>query len=316
MSAMNKGFIFTLLTAALLFVTACKKENTSEIPTPTDLTGEAVITGVVTKPIITSDGAGGWSTGTVPAKNTAVAVTVAKASLYPNSSALGADTYSQVTDSNGVYRIKIKSNAGGVLARVTIEGSTATLDTLINSTVKKGNLCIYTGVQSNVNVAIGQSGVVNWLLSAAPFVQPNALKTGTAVISGSIGVTYYKEVIVGSNTLTIPVIVPYPSGHPVYLKLQNDPLTQSPKLYFTTTDGNSAYSFVITTLENGTTGFVQDATIWAEDLYASQDTIKLNGTVKKGLKGVFQKESRNENGIFINDIRNARHLTYSSFNAD
>lgn len=313
---MKKGFIFTSVTAALLFIAACKKEEVNEIPAPTDLTGEAIITGVVTKPVITSNGAGGWTSGIVPAENCAVAVTVAKSSLYPNSSALGANTYTQLTDNNGVFRIKIKSNAGGVLARVTIEGYTGTLDTVINARVKKGNACIYTGVQSNVSVAVGQSAAVNWLLSTTSFLQPNALKTGTAAISGSLGITYFKEVVVGSNTLTIPVIVPYPAGHKIYLKLQNDPVTQAPMLYSTTTDGNSAYSFAITTVENGTTGFVQDATIWAEDLYASQDTIKLNGSVKKGLNGVFQKVSRNESGIFLNDIRNARHLTYSSFNAD
>ena len=313
---MRKGLFFAGAAASLIFAVACKKDNPAEIPTPTDVTGDAYITGVVTKPIITANGFGAWTNGTLPAKNVAVAITVSKSSLYPNSSALGADTYTQLTDSNGVYRIKIKSNAGGVVAKLTIEGYNGTLDTLINSTLKKGNNCIYTGLQSNVNVVQGQSAAVNWLLGSTTFVQPTALKTGTAVISGSIGVTYYKEVIVGSNTLTIPVVVPYPAGHPIYLKLQNDPSTQAPMLYSTTTDGNSAYSFVITTVENGTAGFVQDATIWAEDLYASQDTIKLNGSVKKGLKGVFQKESRNENGIFINDIRNARHLAYSSFNAD
>src|ERR1041385_2007012 len=101
---MQKSLQISLAAAGLLVaVIACKKtkENTF---TPTDVTGTTVVSGHVDKKVVTPDGSGGWTTssnGGSAAQGVNVSITIAKSSLYPNSTAQGADVHSGIIDSNG-----------------------------------------------------------------------------------------------------------------------------------------------------------------------------------------------------------------------
>lgn len=86
---MKKSILFLAL---ITLIASCKKEEEPAAFTPTDLTGNMVLKGNVSKNVVTPNGTGGWNTnGRIPANGVNVSVKVNKNSLYPNSTAQGAD---------------------------------------------------------------------------------------------------------------------------------------------------------------------------------------------------------------------------------
>lgn len=308
----------TLLLFAFLFLVfvSCKKEEPEPF-TPTDVTGTTVVKGNVNKNIITPNGSGGWiSTGRVPAKPVTVSVKVNKNSLYPNSSAQGADVYSAVTDDNGNYSITVKTNANGVTAQITVDGFTGTLDTLINGTYKTGLLSTYTGVSFSTTLVMGQNFTYNYSFTASNSQSnPNNIVVGNAIVSGSVGLSLVKEIQTGTLVSLTTAFMPL-SNHKVYLSLNKDPKTQATKLYEITTDGNGRFSFNLETVSQGTSGFSQSATLWISDYATTRDTVKLDNSIKTGRPGVYGMHAIPLTGVYSNEIMNANYLQYTNFTAD
>ncbi|MCC6370805.1 MAG: hypothetical protein IT236_07370 [Bacteroidia bacterium] len=308
-----KKSIFTICILSLFF--ACKKKTTPEF-VATDATGNCLLKGNVSKNVITPNGSGGWNNNTkIAAANVNVSVKVDKNSLYPNSTAQGADVYNATTDNNGNYSIVVKANATGVNAQITIDGFTATLDTVLSSGTKTGLNASYTGLTQSRTLMMGQNTQLDYSFFGVP-VNSNTnsnIKIGNATVTGSVGVSYIKQVATGTlitlTTTNVPV-----QGRTVYLSFSNDPNTQATRLYTTTTNSIGYYSFNISTVAANTPGFnLQNAQIWITDYAATRDTLKLNNTVVTGREGVFQGQSLNQNSIFNDEIRNANHFNYSGF---
>lgn len=307
------------ITLSAVAIAACKKDKTNEF-TPTDVTGTSVVKGVVTKNIIIPNGTNGWTTSRVAAANVGVSIKVNKNSLYPSSSAQGADVYSATTDNNGNYSISVKSNANGVAASITFDGFTGTLDTLINGITKTGFASIFSTGSTNRTLVMGQNVQVDNNFTGSPIVGTNpttSYKIGSATITGSVGVNLIKEVTTGTlvtlTTTNMPV-----AGRMVYLNFTNDPYTQATKSYTTTTNAEGYYSFDVATV--ATSAFPlfnsQNASIWVADYATTRDTLKANNTIKTGRAGVFGMQTINQFGIYNNHIRNANHFVYSSFTAN
>jgi hypothetical protein len=310
-----KKSILALSLTVILF--SCKKDKTNEF-TSTDVTGSTVVMGTVSKNVITPNGSGNWTNATrVPVAGINVSIKVNKNSLYPNSSAQGADVYTGVTDSTGNYRISVKSNATGVSAQITIDGFTGTQDTIINGNVRKGLYSTYAGTNQNRTLYMGQNVTFNHdFFATTVSSNPNTvLSIGAAKITGSVGINFFKEVTTGTVVSITTTNVPLASQK-VYLTFNKDPNTLATKSYEVITDANGFYSFDISTVASGTSGFNQNATIWINDYAATRDTIKANNTVKTGAKGVFQMETLFQNGVYNNNIRNANNFSYNSFVAD
>lgn len=308
--------IVILFSALVLVFVSCKKEEPEPF-TPTDVTGTTVVKGNVNKNIITPNGSGGWiSTGRIPAKPVTVSVKVNKNSLYPNSSAQGADVYSAVTDDNGNYSITVKTNATGVTAQITLDGFTGTLDTLINGNYKTGLLSTYTGISFSTTLVMGQNYTYNYSFTASNSQSnPNNIVVGNAVVSGSVGLSLVKEIQTGTLVSLTTAFLPL-SNHKVYLSLNKDPKTQATKLYEITTDGNGRFTFNVETVAQGTSGFSQSATLWISDYAATRDTVKLDNSIKTGRPGVYSMHSIPLTGVFSTEILNANYLQYTNFTAD
>lgn len=310
---MKKSIIAITLSAVA--IAACKKDKTNEF-TATDVTGTAVVKGVVTKNIIIPNGVNGWTTSRVPAAGVGVSIKVNKNALYVNSTAQGADVYSATTDNNGNYSISVRTNANGVLANITFDGFTGTVDTLINGVTKTGFSSIFATNATSRNLVMGQNQQVDNNFVGSPIVGNNpttSYKIGSATITGSVGVNMIKEVTTGTlvtlTTTNMPV-----AGRMVYLNFSNDPYTMATKSYTATTNAEGYYSFDIATVATGG-GFFnsQSANIWVADYATTRDTLKANNTIKAGRPGVFSMQTINQFGIYNNHIRNANHFVYSAF---
>lgn len=307
-----KKYILLLASSGLL-VFGCKKTTKNSF-TPTDVTGTMVLKGNITKNVITPNGTGGWNNTTrIAAQGVHVSVTVSKSSLYPNSTAQGADVYHASTDANGNYNITIKANATGVDAKITIEGFTSTLDTIINGSAKAGLQYNYTGTSEQRTLVMGQNSQLDYSLTGS-YVNtvPNSLHTGTAMITGFAGVTLIKEALAGTLVVNTTTVYALP-GIKIYMNFNNDAKSFTTGYYETTTDASGNYTFVVNTVNAGTTGFPQNAQIWMNDLATTRDTLKLNNTIKTGKAGVFKSVTQNQNSVFIGNIRNATNLTYFNF---
>lgn len=310
-----KKSILALSLTALVF--SCKKDKTNEF-TPTDVTGTTVVKGTLTRNIITPNNNGSWNTGTrIPAAGVAVSIKVNKNSLYPNSSATGADVYSATSDNNGNYSISVKSNANGVNAAITIDGFNATLDTINNGVTKTGFLNTFTGLSTTRNLIMGQNIQLDHAFSGQNLITnpSNTLKTGLATITGSVGVSMVKEVMSGTLVTLTSTNVPV-AGRIVYLNFTNDPTTLGVRSYTALTNENGYYAFDITTVAANTPGTAftsQSASIWVADYATTRDTLKANNTIKTGRAGVFSQQTATQNNIYINHIRNANHFVYSAF---
>lgn len=311
-----KKSILALSLAALTFA-ACKKDKTNEF-TQTDVTGTSVVKGTISKNVITPNGFGSWTNGTrVPVAGVVVTCKVNKNSLYPNSTAQGADIYTATTDNNGNYSMSVKSNANGVNALITIDGFTGTMDTIINGTTKTGFYSTYAGTSQNRTLQMGQNVQFDHsFFGNQVTTNPNSnLKIGSAIFTGSVGVNIPKEVATGTlitlTTTNVPV-----AGRTVYLNFSNDPTTLAMKSYTTTTGADGYYSFTLATVASNTGGFNQNATVWVADYATTRDTLKANNTIKTGRLGVYGMQTINDFGIYNNHIRNANHFLYNSFTQD
>jgi len=309
---MKKSILFLSLVTLLA---SCKKKEEPADFTPTDLTGNMVLKGNVSKNVITPNNAGGWNlNGRIPASGVNVSVKVNKNSLYPNSTAQGADVYTGTTDASGNYSITVRANATGVAAQITIDGFTGTQDTLVNGTMKPGLFSVYNGTTVNRTLFMGQNSQLDHVMTTnVVTTNPNAnLKIGTAIVTGSVGVNFLKEITTGTVVNITTTIMPV-ANHKVYLNFNIDPSTQAMKTYTATTDANGYYTFNLSTVEAGTPGFAQNAAIYVPDYAASRDTVKANNTIKTGRSGVFQMQTNNQGNLYNNAVRNAIHFNYNAF---
>lgn len=303
-----KKSIFILSLALTAVVFSCKKDKTADF-TPTDVTGTSVVRGKVTKQAIIPNGSGGWQNSTVGAKGVNVNVTVKRGGangLYPSSNAQGADVYSATTDSLGNYAITVKSNANGVIANISFDGFISTLDTIVNGITKKGMSASYSGNTQTRTLIMGQSAQVDYNSIATTAANPNNIPVGTAMITGSLGITHISKTTGFDTTIAL-------SNHEVFLDFYNDPYLLNKKTYSATTDAKGNFSFIVTTVASGTSGFSsQNADIWAPDYAATQDTLK-GSTRITGKAGVFHKATVSVNGVYTGSIKNANYINYSSF---
>lgn len=302
-----------LISIFVVLLIACKKEEPEEF-VASDVTGTTLVKGNIYQNVIVPDGFGNWSTqGKTPANNVRVSIKINKNSLYPNSTAQGADVYSGITDNFGNYSISVKTNANGVASQITVEGFTATLDTLVNGSFKKGLLANYVGTAFTTTLYMGQNFVYNYGFTANVVASnPNTLLIGNAVITGSVGQSIVKEIMTGTIVSLTTAFVPL-ANHKVYLNLDKDPNILQQKLYQIRTDANGHYSFTIETVTSGNIGFAQSATLWVTDYAATRDTLKIGGTFKTGRPGVYGMKSINLTGVYSDQIRNANYLNYTNF---
>jgi hypothetical protein len=314
---MKKAILAIGLTAVLF---SCKKREENEF-TATDNTGTTVVSGTITRDQLTIATNGTLNTTAtnyaIPAEGVNVTVRVKKygnQGLYPavNESQRpdGFDSYSATTDANGRYSITVKSNGLGVQAVVTTNDFVATKDTLLGSSVKTGLLNKYTGTNSgNVMLYKGVNYDRSINLTGSPLVNsPNVINAGTAIVTGSIGVTYVKK----RTNFNLDTVVAL-SGATVYLEYDRDPVTLVKKTYMATTDNAGKYTFTVATPNNSEAGFNKTAKVWLNDRAANRDTFSVANTIVTGRAGVYSSVNNTYNNVYSTVIRNAANLTYSSF---
>ncbi len=316
---MKKSLLALSITLALF---SCKKEETTTDFTATDVTGISVVKGNVNKNVITPNGAGGWiNTSRVNMSGVVVTIKVNKGGaqgLYPNSSANGADVYSGTTDANGNYAISVKSNATGVSALITIDGFSGTQDTIINNVTKPGLYATYAGTSITRNLFMGQNSTLDHNFTASNVSSnPNVITIGSAIVTGSVSMNLVRKVTTGTVVAFSTTNIAVPANTPIYLSFDKDPTLLNTKMYQSTTGANGTYTFNLSTVPVGTSGFNQDASIWVADWATSRDTMNFNGTnfinITPGVQGVYNKSTTNTNGVYSTEIRNAINLGYGAF---
>lgn len=337
---MKKSLLALTLTAALF---SCKKDIEQKSLEATDITGNGYVKGNLQKTIITPNGGGGWNNDTrVAAAGVNISIRVATNGfngIYPNSNYVSSEIFSGTTDANGNFNIAVKSNGttNGVNGTVFIEGWQGTQDTLINGVTKVGRLCNYFGTTANVAVFKGQSSYVNfnrWSFNQGNMSvvndlnNPNSSSLGTAIVTGSVGYTVWQSSLTvvsgtpGAPAITNTAVLTANAGTKIYATFSNDPLTLSPKMYETSTAANGTYTFNFATVNNGTPGFAQNATIWIADYNTTRDTVKITsvytGTtfvststaMATGKSGTYNGFNMNQNGLFSNEVRNANNFIF------
>lgn len=339
---MKKSLLALTLTAALF---SCKKDIEQKSLEATDITGTGWVKGNLQKTVIAPQN-GGWNADTrVAAAGVNIQVRVATNGgngIYPNSNYQATEVFSGQTDANGNFAIAVKSNgtSNGVQANVIIEGWQGTQDTVINGVTKPGRLCNYFGTSNFVQVHKGQAtwwnNINRWSFVFGNMSvvndnnNPTSPNLGTAIVTGSVGyTTWQSSVTVVSGTAGAPAITnTYVMKSPntkVYATFNNDPLTLSPKPYVATTDANGSYTFNFATVNPGTPGFGQSATIWVSDLQATRDTFKIQSTytgtlfvstatsIATGRAGVYDGFNNNQGNLFSNEVRNAVNFVHGFF---
>lgn len=348
---MKKSLLALTLTAALF---SCKKDIEQKSLEATDITGTGWVKGNLQKTIITPNGGGGWTNQTkVAAAGVNIQVRVATNGgngIYPNSNYAATEVFTGQTDANGNYAIAVKTNGtnSGVNANIIVEGFQGTQDTLINGVTKVGRLCNYFGYSNNVTVYKGQAtwwnNMPTWQLGFGnnnmsvvnDNNNPTSSNLGTAVVTGSVGYTVWQSSLTvvsgtpGAPAITNTAVLTANAGTKIYATFSNDPLTLSPKMYETSTAANGTYTFNFATVNNGTPGFAQNATIWIADYNTTRDTVKITsvytGTtfvststaMATGKSGTYNGFNMNQNSLFSNEVRNANNFIFSfgSFTAN
>jgi len=351
---MKKSLLALTLTAALF---SCKKDIEQKTLEAKDISGNGWVKGNLQKTIITPNGGNPaqWTNTTkVPAVGVNITVRVATNGvdgIYPNSNYVSTEVFTGSTDANGNYAIGVKSNGtgAGVLATVLVEGFTGTQDTLINGTTKTGKWCAYIGSSSPAGTRVWKGQTTWWnpntwsfpngnMTVIADITNPTGNNIGSAIITGSIAHSFVRSASTNNNgTITVApptsTDVPVPDGTKVWYTFDVDPLTLSTKVYQTTTSAGN-YTFNVSTVNVGTTGFNQNGTVWLSDLTGTRDTVKclttITGTVvgvqttatpfTTGKPGVWNAAGITsfQNALFSNEVRNAVNLTYNqaSFTAN
>jgi len=320
-TTMSKKTLLLLSLSVVLF--SCKKDKKTSDFTATDVTGTSIVKGHLSKNIITPNGTGGWTNTTrvnVTGANVSIKIDKSGATgLYPNSTVAGADVYSGTTDNNGNYAITVKSNATGVSALITIDGFTGTQDTLINGMYKPGLYATYAGVSVTRNLFMGQNTTLDQAFVATNVSSnPNNFTIGSAVVTGSINYSLVRKVTTGTVVTMSNTFIPVPANTTVYLSFNMDPTTLAPKIYQTTTNSSGTYSFNLSTVPAGTTGFpAQAATIWVADWATTRDTMNFNGTTYlntiTGVPGVYNNAQTNNAGLYSTEIHNAVNFGFGGF---
>lgn len=316
---MKKTLLALSITLALF---SCKKKESTSDFSATDVTGTSVVKGNVNKNVITPNGSGGWiNTNRVNMAGVVVTIKVNKGGatgLYPNSTANGADVYSAVTDANGNYAISVKSNATGVSALITIDGFTGTQDTIINGVTKTGLYATYAGTSVTRNLFMGANTTFDHNYTATNVSSnPNNISIGGAIVTGSISMNLVRKQTTGTVVTMSSTNIAVPANTTVYLSFDKDPTLLTTKVYQTTTNAAGVYTFNLSTVAVGTSGFNQDATIWVADYATSRDTANYNGVnfinITPGLPGVYNKVTTTQNGVYNTEIRNAVNMNYNAF---
>jgi hypothetical protein len=205
---------------------------------------------------------------------------------------------------------------------MTLNGFNSTLDTLINGVTKTGLYANFFGSSTTASLFMGTT----WDWGVYTFVgtnltsNPNNIVIGSAIVSGSVSLRHVLKTVVTGTAASVAfgsTNTAIPSGVPVYMILNQDPTTLAPKLYQTTTDANGRYSFTFPTVAAGTSGFVQNGTIWVADYAASKDTVQIinagSPTIITGVPGVFGSVNTTQNALYNNVIRNATNLALNGF---
>lgn len=316
---MKKTLLALSITLALF---SCKKKESTSDFSATDVTGTSVVKGNVNKNVITPNGSGGWiNTNRVNMAGVVVTIKVNKGGalgLYPNSTANGADVYSGTTDANGNYAISVKSNATGVSALITIDGFTGTQDTIINNVTKTGLYATYAGTSVTRNLFMGANTTFDHNYTATNVSSnPNNISIGSAIVTGSISMNLVRKQTTGTVVTMSSTNIAVPANTTVYLSFDKDPTLLTTKVYQTTTNAAGVYTFNLSTVALGSTGFNQDATIWVADYATSRDTANYNGVnfinITPGLPGVYNKVTTTQNGVYNTEIRNAVNMNYNAF---
>lgn len=291
---------------------SCKKDKTTDF-TATDMTGNATLSGKITKTIVAQNSGSGYSTVVVPAQGVEVSVRILNSQLYPNSpSAQGSMVYNATTDANGNYNITVKANSGGSTGTITVNDFVGTRDTIIGSTVKPGPYNNFGGTTATKTFVRGQDQTFTYsMVGTALVTNPNQTPNiGTAIVTGSLFITYIKQT---GPTTYVPSSYILPN-YPVTLKMDKDPTTQQIRTYTGMTDANGIYSFTVQTTDIGTPGFTnQNATVQVPDYSATQDTIKTGNVRVTGRMGVFGNTSNNVTGVTSTEIKNQINMSYNSF---
>ena len=266
---------------------ACNKDDEVTF-TPSDILGDATITGIVTKQIL--------PTGQVPVEGVKVIITVKKSELYPNStSAIGVETFEGVTDEDGEYSITIKTNAEGVNALVSTSGFIGTLDAYSKGELIVGERALFTSQTDTVAIKTGVNEV-----SDISIVGTQIDAASTSTIVGTATVRGYVYILHNGKE-------DYLSNHTVTLTVDKDPFTNKEKRYTTKTDAKGAYVFTVETVETGTKGYDNQTALlevfdfearerkydladekWnTEDddgVYSAPDTLRVNGLYNNSIK--------------------------------
>jgi hypothetical protein len=296
--------------SVLLF--SCKKTTTTNF-TATDMTGNATLSGKITKVILAQNAGTGYSNVTIPAAGVEVSVRILNSQLYPNSpTAQGSLVYNATTDANGNYNISLKANGNGSTGTITVNDYVGTKDTiLLGNITKTGPYNTFGGTTLTKTFVKGQDQTFTYTMIGTPLVvnpnQPPVI--GTAVVTGSVFINFFKQT--GPTTY---VIAPYTlPNYPVTLKLDKDPTTQMIRTYSGMTDANGIYSFTVQTTDIGTPGFVQTATVSVNDYAATQDTIKTGNIRVTGKSGVYAGTFNTVAGVTNTKIKNQINMTYNAF---
>lgn len=309
---MKKSLLAIGLTA-LLFG-GCKKEEVEEF-LATDMTGTAVLSGTITKTIISQSTGGGFTQIMVPASGVAISVRIQNSQLYPNSpNAQGSEVYAATTDASGNYSINVKTNGNGnVSGAITITDEPGTLDTLRNGTTVTGPSANYSGTSTNRTFIKNVSQVFNYNMPYTVLVSnPNQIIIGTAIVTGTVQISQMEE-----DTTALGVYFYAPkyynlANHTVTLEFDKDPVTQMKRTYTTTSNSLGIYTFTVQTTND--LGFSNNAVVKIADYAATRDTMRLDGTTDTGAPGVFENNSINVNGLNPTEIRNHQDIQYWNFN--
>lgn len=305
-----KKSLLVLSIAAIAF-TSCKKKETTNDFSATDLTGNAILKGQITKQMITPNQGFGYGTVNVPAANVLITVRVANNQLYPNSpTAQGSEVYSTTTDNQGNYSIAVKANGAGVTGNITVTGWNGTIDTLVNSLVKPGVAATFGPATVTRTLYKGVTTDYSANFVGAPTTGGgNNITIGTSIITGSVGIRKWQQSATTSTLFTLQTFTM--ANHPITLVFDKDPASQVIRTYTGTTDANGVYSFTVNCTNAG--GFNNQAQVIIWDYATTRDTIMANSTVKQGVPGVYSGSTLTVNGCVPNSINNANYLLYNAF---
>lgn len=310
---MKKSLLAIGLT--VLLFGACKKEEIEEF-VATDLTGTAVLSGNITKTILSQNSGFGYQSVNIPAEGVSVSVRILNSQLYPNSpNAQGSEVYSAITDASGNYSITVKTNGNGnVNGTITVNDKIGTRDTIKNGSTITGPNANFNGTTTSRTFIKGVNQVFNHTMSATILVgNPDPIVIGSAIVTGTVLIRHYQEDTISAGNYFYYLDDFALPNHLVTLEFDKDPITQAVRTYTATTDAQGVYSFTVQTTNDP--GFTNYATVKINDYYTTRDTVRLNGTtITPGVMGVFEDYTIGVTNLDPTEVRNHQDLYYWIFN--